>query len=667
MPQKETQLAPVQIIEDYPATEKLHFGFDAYAQTLAGLISSKENTTSQVIGIFGESGSGKTSLMEAVASRLDSGRMGNSEDYRHCKTVWFNAWKHEGKNELLAALVESVFKAMDADGFFSLARSRMDGLTKRIDKSKIFTSVSQLASGADISEFFSDLVYKEKLGFYDTFQKFFTDLVWTFLYWRFKLTEEEKPDDKKAAFVIFVDDLDRCTGPHIVNVLGTIKRFMARTGWVFVLGGSKATIESAWAEKYGVQATLQFMEKLIQVSFELPRISVAAFTPFAAFAVDRDEMLMAHLPRLLPALGHNPRRFKRFINNLHLVHGLVQSNGVDIGFNKVLLWGLIDHTHPEFVDNIKDHPHNLMVIQRQIKKLTSKMGDTPLWQLTEDQLKQEMVPHALRDHIQNPLLAEVITSFDVTLEDFTILLTYFRAADAERKWAVKDKITESPLLTEDLMATTAAGPFVFGDDRATAVIDEPFKIDIYPVSHIQYRRFVDSGGYENQMWWSQSGWQWRTSAAVNSPAGWHEQLKRNGRYPVVGVCWYEAEAYSCWAAKALPTEQQWERSARGVDGWDYPWGNDFDVSRCNTLETATGSTTPVDRYSNGISPEGCYDMAGNIWEWTSSLAEVGHEAYIIKGGAWCDAADNTRSASRKSLRPELRYGSVGFRCVQKQS
>lgn len=667
MPPKKPHIDPIRIVEDNPATDKPYFGFDAYAQTLAGMIANKENTTPLVMGIYGDGGTGKTSLMTAMGSRLDEGLTDNPEAYRQCKTVWFSAWKHEGKDELLAPLVESVFKAMDADGFFSLAKSKMDGLTKRIDKSKIFTSVSQLAAGADISEFFSDLIYKEKLGFYDTFQKFFNDLVWTFLYWRFKLTEEEKPGDKKAALVIFIDDLDRCTPPHIVKVLETIKRFMVRAGWVFVLGGSKSAIEAALAEKYGEQAARHLMENIIQVNFNLPRISVEAFTPLVEAAGDGDELLMAHLPQLIPAMAHNPRRVKRFINNMQTVHGLVQGAGVDIDFNTVLLWGLIDHTHPELADNIKGHPYNLLVLQKQIKKSGAKSGDTPLWQLSEDQLEEAKVPHALRAHLQNPQLVEVVTRFDVTLEQFTTIQTYYRAVDAgrDRSFDVKRELILS--LSGDPMTTTAPGPFSFGGDKATAVIDAPFDIDIYPVTYIQYRRFLESGGYENQMWWSQSGWQWCKGAAIDRPAGWTEHLQHQGCHPVVGVSWYEAEAYARWAAKELPSEQLWERAARGVDGWEYPWGNDFDGSRCNTKVSAAGSTTPVDRYSNGISPEGCYDMSGNIWEWTASVADDSHKAYIIKGGAWSDPADFARSATRRGFRPELRHPAVGFRCVQQHS
>lgn len=667
MPPKKTYIAPVRIVEDNPASENRYFGFDAYAETLAGLIANKENATPLVIGLHGNSGAGKTTLMKAVGSRLDRGVPDKPKDYRYCKTIWFNAWKHEEKEALLTALVESVFKAMDADGFFSLAKTKMDGLTKRIDKSRIFTSMTQLAAGADISEFFSDMVNKEKLGFYDTFQKFFNDLVWTFLYWRFKLTEEEKPDDKKAALVIFIDDLDRCTRPHIVKVLETIKRFMARTGWVFVLGGSKAMVETALAEKYGLQAARHFMESLIQVGFTLPRIPVADFTPFTEGVGVGETVLKAHLPQLIPVLGHNPRRLKRFMNDMHMVHGLVRSAGVNIGFEKVLTWGLIDHTHPVPAAKIKTHPQNLRVLQKQITKLGARSGDTPVWQLTGEQLREEKVPHALRAHIQNPAFAALVARFDVTPAQFTLIQTCYRAVDPRPEGSLDANGNSTPALAPDPMATLAAGPFLYGEDNATAVIDAPFDIDIYPVTHLQYRRFMESGGYENPTWWSPDGWQWRKRTGIDSPDGWDNALPHHDRHPVAGVSWYEAEAYARWAAKVLPTEQQWERAARGVDGWEYPWGRDFDDRRCNTAATPAGVATPVDRYSNGISPDGCYDMAGNVWEWTASPVDDGPEAYVVKGGSWADPADSARSATRKGLRPELRHPSLGFRCVREQS
>lgn len=101
-------------------------------------------------------------------------------------------------------------------------------------------------------------------------------------------------------------------------------------------------------------------------------------------------------------------------------------------------------------------------------------------------------------------------------------------------------------------------------------------------------------------------------------------------YPVVNVSWEDAVAYCTWAELALPSQKQWEKAARGVDGRIYPWGNEWKPYYNSTIFLSL--TKPVGYYSPfGDSPFGCVDMVGNVWEWTASF-ESDLEKRILRGG-----------------------------------
>jgi toxoflavin biosynthesis protein ToxD len=191
----------------------------------------------------------------------------------------------------------------------------------------------------------------------------------------------------------------------------------------------------------------------------------------------------------------------------------------------------------------------------------------------------------------------------------------------------------------------------------------PFAIAAVPVTNALYAAFVAATGAAAPL-------RWRGAAPP-------EALRD---HPVVDVSWHEALACCDWLAAQcgrpfrLPSEAEWERAARGTDGRAFPWGDAFEPGRANTREAGTLGTSAVGALPAGASPDGVYDMAGNVWEWTASLdapypylAGDGREQRgapgrrIMRGGCYANPHGYARCACRFRLAPAVRNEFTGFR------
>jgi formylglycine-generating enzyme required for sulfatase activity len=209
---------------------------------------------------------------------------------------------------------------------------------------------------------------------------------------------------------------------------------------------------------------------------------------------------------------------------------------------------------------------------------------------------------------------------------------------------------------------------------------DSYRIGRYPVTVVEYQRFLESGGYADPRCWTASGYGRR-----DMPDDWEDQLRFPNR-PVVGVTWYEALAYCCWAGGMLPSEAEWECAARGKRGRQFPWGNEWPApTRCN-YDKNVGHPTAVGVYPLGATPEGIHDLAGNAWEWTRSLwgtkagmpefsypydagdgredlEAPGNVTRVLRGGGFLYNRRLVRCAFRGRSGPVLHDGGFGFRVV----
>jgi sulfatase modifying factor 1 len=236
----------------------------------------------------------------------------------------------------------------------------------------------------------------------------------------------------------------------------------------------------------------------------------------------------------------------------------------------------------------------------------------------------------------------------------------------------------------------------------------PYRIDRYPVTVAAFRRFVQHTGYRtdaerlgSSMVYTDRYWEERPGACWHRPAGPHSDLAGYDDHPVVHMSWNDANAYAAWAGKRLPTEAEWELAARGPQFRIWPWGNEWDRTRANTAELVNGQldslpewrdwwndvyarlgpmpqTTPVGRFSTGDSVFGCADMAGNVYEWTSTLSHL-YDAdadcdptlrtamgrnRVVRGGSWMNFRYQVRCSERMHGEPNgWANFALGFRCA----
>jgi formylglycine-generating enzyme required for sulfatase activity len=740
----------LSILSDQPADED-RLDFDPYAQTLADVVADPDTDTPLTIGVFGGWGRGKTSLMRMVRRRLEA----TGETDFPVRTVWFNAWLYNREEALWRALISHVLEAArtfptldEADrdtlrglearlypptappgGHLTLAPGALAGLdggslptltglellrrqAERGGDAEAAARLQELTADVEESQ---ALTRRDQIAALDEFHRQFERISRTCIV----------PHGRLA---VFVDDLDRCLPDQAVEVLEAVKLFLDVPGCVFVLGVDREVIEQGIRVRYAdYEARIDgalYMEKIIQIPFNLPPISTRAVETYVQ-GVTLGGLPDPRCERVFAVgLEPNPRRIKRTLNIFLLLYRLAQ-NREDLrdAIKPVRLAKMvvIQQYHPRLFALIRDGPHYLIDLERRFREAQqARRGeeDLPLSRSGERgpggerERDEEISAGPLAEFLGRGLLRDLLTCTapdapDANFTDLTparVLEYVYLTRSTIEEEAVEAEAARLPF--EPQMVSIPAGPFLMGtpegevDELLRLVREVEYKdaprelieretsqhevtlgaygISRYPVTNAEFARFVEDGGYAAREHWTEAGWKQKESAGWTQPRYWEDERWNDPSQPVVGVSWYEALAYCRWlAAKTgrahrLPSEAEWEKAARSADGRRYPWGNDWDPSRCNNQETGPGHTTPVGQYPQGDSPYGVSDMVGQVWEWCSSkyggtgaAPEFGYpytpgdgredlegdDTRIIRGGSWNDGAGWCRCAYRGGVDP----------------
>ncbi len=345
--------------------EEDEFGFESYANLFSSIIQDT-NKLPLCIGIFGEWGTGKSSLMSMTKDAIDN--------HGSIKSIWFNPWKYDKKEDLWNALIQTILYEITEAGD-KQSKNKAKDLAKSITwlmiKKGIAVASSGIISEGDIKKIKDTISKQDELHYRNInhFEERFEEVIRLYT--------------NNGKLVVFIDDLDRCLPENAITVLESLKLFIGNAKCVFILGMDRYIIEQGINFRFGGKINMSgrdYLEKIIQVPFFLPPVPFEKLR--RALEVSKTADFSEQIWQLIKyGLGGNPRKTKRFVNSFYLLREILKhpqtlyqgnykksSNLLDLDidtqnfyFAKLLI---IQMNFPKFYNNLKLHPEDWKIFER---------------------------------------------------------------------------------------------------------------------------------------------------------------------------------------------------------------------------------------------------------------------------------------------------------------
>ena len=375
------------------------------------------------------------------------------------------------------------------------------------------------------------------------------------------------------------------------------------------------------------------------------------------------------------------RKFDNLFSEIYFVTPFIDNTSYNYRFiTNNLNAHFINMDAEKFLTSVGDIINKNKYQDARMKYLQSNISND-----TNQQTINKLIASLLYNDIKLNRAGSVILTTDICNEVYKLFNSNPNYPDCIE---IKNEKDDSP------MVLIPKGEFIMGGDRLgnetirVENIKYDYYIDKYLITNRQYKIFLSDVNNSKGLFEKLSHPNQPKSkvnyipsfdAKSNIPPE-HFQIKfilieeyfeteKYNEYPVVYIDWWDAYAYANWAGKKLPSEGEWEKAARGNDGRNYPYGNSFDPAKCNVAESKIFQPTPVTKYIDGVSPYGCYDMCGNVWEWCENDFNLqknttDSNSKIAKGGSATRGAERSHCAFRNARDPNDKWFLRGFRCVK---
>ena len=696
-------------------------GFGRHIDVLGGMITEEGFKTPFCIGIFGKCGSGRTSFMHLLENRLSE-----NKTTPHTIPVWFNPWRYEEEEHLLIPFLKTIEQGLRR--YTEQNKRTGKRLSSKLeDLSTRMREISE-AIAYGVKEDFKSAEKERPIKRRAKKTKSISEKL-SSMYYEMAHELENAIDTESIRMVVFIDDLDRCLPDRAVEFLKIIKLFLDIEGYLFILGIDRDVVEK---DSFGIFPE-DYLDKMIQLPLELPAVEPGRKRRFIESLLCDTDGLKDHSDIIEVGAGDDPRMLKRFVNLLSFTVRLAETLKDDILNDKgeikeseahkkllqeyfipllYIKWAIIVFRYPEIHNDIKGNRKRLIELQDVARGEEGDEMDERLkvvlasgegfpdddWlidrfiNLTDSTVavaseEEEIEEESKSEGEEVEATGEKEEVVEIVAEEAIEEIEEIEAEQEEEATADTQELIQQHKPGD--MVVIPKGKFLYGEAKDEKDIDYDYCIDVFPVTNKQYKEFVDKTRrnvpYRKESWAVPYNWDRRS------------RTYREGMddHPVVLVSYKDAVNFCRYRTKKegekfrLPTEEEWEKAARGSDGREYPWGNDFDYKMINCADNHVGKvlkdyeewaeefengfykdnknkalTTECGKFAGGVSPYGCFDMAGNAWEWTDSIYEDKETEKVMRGGSWNFESYYCRCTDRDGGGSDNVTINVGFRCVK---